>query len=98
MFLVLLNQSAAFDTVHQDLLLYKLCCRYGITGSALDLLRAYFKGRTQLVMIGGSSSEPKELKTGCPQGSVLGPCMYMSDLFKIAEKHGITIHMYAHDT
>ena len=34
-FLVLLDQSAAFDTVHQDLLLYKLCCRYGITGPNL---------------------------------------------------------------
>ena len=101
MFLVLLDQSAAFDTVHQDLLLHKLCCRYGITGSALTLLSSYFKGRTQSVMIDGTSSEPKELKTGFPQGSVLGPYMYplyTSELFEIAQKHGINIHMYADDT
>ena len=87
-FLVLLDQSAAFDTVHQDLLLHKLCCRYGITESALTLLSSYFKGRTQSVMIDGTSSEPKELKTGFPQGSVLGPYMYplyASELFEIAQ-------------
>ena len=64
-------------------------------------MHSYFKGRTQSVSINGVSSSPKPLVTGFPQGSVLGPYKYpkyTSPLFKIAEKYGICIHMYADDT
>ena len=47
------------------------------------------------------TSSPKELDTGFPQGSVLGPYMYpiyTADLFEIEEGHGVGIHMYADDT
>ena len=100
-FLVLLDQSAAFDTVHEDLLIHKLQTMYGITDSALALFRSCFKGRSQSVYVNGKSSASKFLTTGFPQGSVLGPYMYplyTSSLFAIAEEHGINIHMYADDT
>jgi len=99
--LVLLDQSAAFDTVNQDLMLQRLESSYGITSDALQWLSSYLKGRTQAVSIGSCSSEPKDLATGFPQGSVLGPFMYpiyTSPLFDIASKYDIMIHMYADDT
>ena len=100
-FLVLLDQSAAFDTVNQDLMLNRLQYMFGVTDNALAWLTTYFKHRHQSVCINGVSSKPKELITGFPQGSVLGPFMYpvyTSPLFQIAEKYGLSIHMYADDT
>ena len=99
--LVLLDQSAAFDTVNQELLLNRLQTCFGVSGSALNWLRSYFKGRSQHVTIGQSSSDPHELVTGFPQGSVLGPFaypIYTSPLFDTVTRHGISIHMYADDT
>jgi hypothetical protein len=99
--LVMLDQSAAFDTVNQDILLHRLESTFGITGSSLSWLRSYFKGRTQAVTISGASSKPKALTTGFPQGSILGPYkypMYTAPLFTIARKYNICIHMYADDT
>ena len=99
--LILLDQSAAFDTVDQGILLQRLKVSYGITGSALAWLKSYFEGRTQAVSISGMLSKPKELDTGFPQGSVLGPFKYpsyTSPLFGIARKYNISMHMYADDT
>ena len=99
--LVLLDQSAAFDTVHQDLLIHRLQARYGITEDALKWFVSYLKGRFQTVVIDGVHSSPKPLQRGFPQGSVLGPYMYplyTSSLFEIAEKHRVSMHMYADDT
>ena len=58
------------------------------------------KPRHKKVCINGVSSASKELVTGFPQGSVLGPFMYpvYTSLFDIVEKYGFSIHMYADDT
>ena len=99
--LVMLDQSAAFDTVNQDILMQRFQSTYGITGSAHAWLDSYFRHRTQAVSINGKSSHPKELVTGFPQGSVLGPFSYpayTSPLFEIARGFGIGMHMYADDT
>ena len=99
--LVMLDQSAAFDTINLDLLHQRLNSVYGITGSALAWLDSYFVGRTQSVSVSDVLSEPKVLETGFPQGSVLGPYMYpmyTSPLFDIAKKFSISMHMYADDT
>ena len=70
-FLVLLDQSAAFDTVNQDLMLHRLKYSFGITNNALDWLNSYFKLRHQKKFcINGVSSECKKLVTGFLQGSV----------------------------
>ena len=78
-FLVLLDLSAAFDTVDHDILLDFLRAHIGLDGSVLDLFRSYLSGRTQCVSVAGVLSELSELMFGVPQGSVLSPiefCIY----------------------
>ena len=97
----LLDLSAAFDTVSHAILLQRLHARLGLSGSALAWLTSYLPGRTQAVHINGSTSPAHELKSGVPQGSVLGPllfCIYTLPLGDIIRKHGIKYHFYAGDT
>ena len=76
--LMLLDLSAAFDTVDQSKLLLILQDEIGIEGIALKWFTSFLQGRTQKVKIGNEYSAISELMYGLPQGSVLGP-----DLFKI---------------
>ena len=99
--LVMLDLSAAFDTVSHSILLRRLEEDFGVKGSALVWLESYFSGRTQAVNINGTLSIPRPLTTGMPQGSRIGPTEfppYTSPLFDIAKKHNIQVHMYADDT
>ena len=75
-FLVLLDLSAAFDTIDHDNLFYILEKYVGIGGSALRLIRSYFIDRTQRVQIDGIMSDFASLLCGVPQGSVLGPMKF----------------------
>ena len=97
---LLLDASAAFDTVEHELLLEDLY-NIGIRNSALELLKDYLKNRTFQVQIGKSFSRPKKLERGVPQGSVLGPvlfCIYTLELSLLLEKHDISFKLYADDT
>ena len=99
--LVLLDLSAAFDTVDHTVLFNLLEHSLGISGSALSLLKSYLHGRSQCVQIDGITSEFADLTCGVPQGSVLGPsnfCMYMYPLGSILRHHCINYHIYADDT
>ena len=99
--LLMLDLSAAFDTIDHDILLSRLCNVYGITGNALDWFRSYLTGRIQRVVIEDSVSVDKELDFGVPQGSVLGPiiyCMYTKPVSDIIQRHGLSHHSYADDT
>ena len=99
--LVMLDMSAAFDTVEHSLLLERFQGKFGITGHAIQWLKSYFHDRKQVVLIKESSSSPKSIECGVPQGSILGPNAYphyVSPLFQIANKHGVNMHMYADDT
>ena len=73
--LVLLDLSAAFDTVDHQLLLndFSDC---GVEGTALSLLESYLENREQSVAIGESQFVPTILQCGVPQGSVLGPVLF----------------------
>ena len=101
MLLVLLDLSAAFDTVDHTILLQLLEQNIGIKGSALALLKSYLSNRTQAVSIDNIDSELADLVCGVPQGSVLGPlkfCMYTLPIGAILKAHGIEYHIYADDT
>ena len=79
-YLVLLDLSAAFDTIDHDTLFVILEKYVGITGSALQLLKLYFSDRSQRVLIDDVMSGAANLVCGVPQGSVLGPlkfCLYL---------------------
>ena len=100
-FLVLLDLSAAFDTICHEKLLCKLKRRFGIVGTPLKLLRSYLMNRTSRVKIHSSLSDPKANGVGVPQGSVLGPVLFncvMSDLSELLQNEGAECHLYADDT
>ena len=99
--LVMLDLSAAFDTIDHDILIHRLDGDFGVKGSALDWFSSYLSGRYQQVNIQGATSVKKELKFGVPQGSVLGPDLfvaYAKPIGQIARKHGLKVHIYADDT
>ena len=99
--LVMLDLSAAFDTISHSILLERMATTYGVRGDALVWLQSYFSDRSQSVMIDEVMSAAKPLKTGLPQGSLLGPFAfpsYSAPLFAIARNHRVMIHMYADDT
>lgn len=99
--LVLLDLSAAFDTIDHTILLERLQHRYGIGDTVLAWFRSYLSNREQSVVVRNVVSSSKTLQYGVPQGSVLGPLlfsMYFSRLEDLIKAHGINCIMYADDT
>ena len=74
--ILLLDLSAAFDTVDHSILLSRLKSRFGMNGIALDWFRSYLPNRTYTVTVLGGRSTDRPLMTGVPQGSVLGPILF----------------------
>ena len=98
--LVLLDLSAAFDTIDHSILINRLY-DLGVRGSALDWFKSYLGDRKQTILIDGSRSTETNLNFGVPQGSVLGPILftiYTRPLGNIAKKFGLQYHLYADDT
>ena len=99
--LVLLDLSAAFDTLDHSVLLHRLEHRFGISGTVLQWLKSYLSHRKQRVSLDSFMSEPSDLLFGVPQGSVLGPILftlYTAPLEDIFALHGINSMLYADDT
>ena len=99
--LILLDLSAAFDTIDHNILLTRLSSSYGITGQALNLISSYLSNRTQSVSVNNCTSAPSLIHTGVPQGSVLGPLLfslYTSPISQLFVNSPVSYHLYADDT
>ena len=99
--LLLLDLSAAFDTIDHDLLISKLQNEVGVTGKALCWFRSYLCDRSQFVIVGKATSSPSTLLCGVPQGSVLGPILfslYMKQLGRLIERFLVNRHHFADDS
>jgi len=100
--LTLLDLSAAFDTIDHTILLDRWRGWFGLEGSALGWIASYLKNRYQSINLNGSKSNPVELLFGVPQGSVLGPLlfiMYTTPLSSVlTNSNSISHNLYADDT
>ena len=98
--LLLLDVSAAFDTVDHVILLSRLNTRYGIKGNALRWFASYLNERRHFIQVENTRSSSVEWQWGMPQGSVLAPILhtlYTAPLGDIIQKHGLQFHLYADD-
>jgi hypothetical protein len=100
--LILLDLSAAFDTIDHNILLQRLSSWFGCRNTVLDWFRSYLSERTQTVKIGNALSDSELLDFGVPQGSVLGPLLftlYTTPISKIISSYSdIRHHLYKDDT
>ena len=99
--MVMLDLSAAFDTLDHQTLLQRFHDRFGITDTALDWFTSYFNNRkSRVILPDGVTSDETVLRFGVPQGSVIGPqafTMYLSPIGDLLRQHEVKFHMYADD-
>ena len=92
-----LDLKKAFDTVSHEILLEKLK-HYGVRGLAHDLLSSYLSDRKQYVAIEGTKSEMEVMRWGVPQGSVLGPILFLLFINDLPNSNDINSWLFADDT
>ena len=101
LYFMLLDLSAAFFTINHDILIEKLEKLYGINGVIHSWIKSYLTNRSFKVSVNGKYSDICSLNIGVPQGSILGPLLfilYTKELESIAEKYKFNIHLYADDS
>ena len=94
--LILLDFSKAFDKVNHLKLLYKLSC-FGVKGNTLNWIQSFLIGRTQTVVLDGESSEDVKVTSGVPQGSVLGPLLFLLYINDLPENIQSQVRLFADD-
>ena len=99
--LVLLDLSAAFDTVYHEILLQRLRVTFGIQDTVHQWFRSDLLDRKQYVRRELIKSSKVRITFGMPQGSVLGPLLFslhIVDVMSLMEDNGSSPHLYADDT
>ena len=94
---VFLDISKAFDRVWHEGLIYKLSC-YGIEGKALKILQSFLNNRYQRVVLNGQSSNWEKINAGVPQGSILGPLLFLIYINDITINLENEVKLFADDT
>ncbi len=95
---IYMDLSKAFDTINHTVLKQKLK-HYGINGPAYQWIASYLQNRKQVVSINNTYSDPSFLKCGVPQGSILGPTLfliYVNDIYRVS--HLMNFVLFADDT
>ena len=96
--LVLLDFSKAFDTINHKLICAKMKF-YGFEQSAVELISSYLNGRTQKISLNNTSSPSLDILSGVPQGSILGPLLFIIYTSEIlCSVSNCRIQAYADDT
>ena len=99
--LILLDITAAFDTIDHNILLQLLHSTIGLDGTTLKWFTSYLTDRTEYVALGKTRSRIHSVTCGVPQGSVLVPTLftlYTIPLGRIIRNHGLHFQCYADDT
>ena len=94
---VYLDISKAFDRVWHDGLIYKLK-RCGVSGSLLSLLESFLKDRKQPTVLNGQNSSWRDISAGVPQGSILGPLLFLVYINDLTEYLRCNVKLFADDT
>jgi len=97
----LLDLSAAFDTIDYSILLHRLSSWFGFYGTVISWLTSYLSSRSFVISINSTSSATSPLRHGVPQGSVLGPLLfilYTTPLSSLISDSSVGHHLFADDT
>ena len=92
--------AKVFDTVNHDIILLKLKNEYKIDGLMLKFVKEYLQGRIQRVVVNGTLSDTRPVKSAVPQGSILGPLLFVLFINDMQSRvsPGTKIALYADDT